>query len=84
VTEEEVTTGRSRTWTSFDKREILRSFDLEEDQFAEAGILGVLKTCLYWKGDIGDVTEEDDEAVVEGTVDSPTKDFSGAIIAGYS
>ena len=84
MTEEEVTAGRSRTWTSFDKREILRSLDLEEDQFAEAGILDVLKTCLYWKGDIGDVTEDDDEAVVEGTVDSPTKDFSGAIIAGYS
>jgi hypothetical protein len=84
VTEEEVTAGRSLTLTSFDKREFLRSFELKEDQFAEAGTVGVLKTCLFSKGDIGDVTEEDDEAVVEGMADLPTKDFSVAIIAGYS
>lgn len=49
--------------TSFDKREFLRSLDLAEDQFAEAGVMGVLKTCFSERGVEGDATEEDDDLV---------------------
>jgi hypothetical protein len=47
--------------TSLDKREFLRLLDfagLAEDQLAEAGVKGVLNTCLSTQGDEGDETEE--------------------------
>jgi hypothetical protein len=33
---------------------------------------------------VGDLTEEVEDDIVQGTIDSPTKVFSLAIIAGYS
>jgi hypothetical protein len=64
------------TW---DKREFLRPCPLTDDHFAEAGETGVLK-----RGVVGQYTDEKEDAVVERSVDSPTKVLSAAIIPGYS
>lgn len=60
--------------------------DRTNDLVAEAGVTGVLKTCLRRLGDVGDTIEEeeDDETTVEETIDLPTYDFSFAIMPGYS
>ena len=78
VTEEEEREKRmSFRWISLESVEFLRKLDLEADQVAEAGVVGVLKAL--------DVeTDAKDVAVIVGTVDSPTKDFSVATMAGYS
>jgi hypothetical protein len=65
--------------TTCDNREFLRSLDLVDDQFADAGVTGVLKI-----GVVGDTMEEVEDDIAEETVDSPTKVFSLAVIPGYS
>jgi len=47
-------------------------------------VTGVLNTFLSACGLVGDATEELEDAVVKGTVDSPTNVFSVATIPGYS
>ena len=78
VTEEEEREKRvSFRWISLESVGFLRKLDLEADQVAEAGVVGVLKA-------LGVETDAKDVAVIVGTVDSPTKDFSVATMAGYS
>lgn len=78
VTEEEEREKRmSFRWISLESVEFLRKLDLEADQVAEAGVVGVLKA-------LGVEKDAKDVAVIVGTVDSPTKDFSVATMAGYS
>lgn len=78
VTEEEEREKRmSLRWISLESVEFLRKLDLEADQVAEAGVVGVLKA-------LGVEKDAKDVAVIVGTVDSPTKDFSVATMAGYS
>ena len=78
VTEEEEREKRmSFRWISLESVEFLRKLDLEADQVAEAGVVGVLKASGVEK-------DAKDVAVIVGTVDSPTKDFSVATMAGYS
>ena len=55
-------------------------FDLEEDQLAEAGVVGGMKALLEWWG----VEYVKDVAVADETIDSPTNDFSGAIMVENS
>jgi hypothetical protein len=66
---------------SCDKREFLRPVGLANDQFAEAGVNGVLNTFPSVRGVVGDARKVEDDAV-ERTVDSPTKVFSCAIMPG--
>ena len=78
VTEEEEREKRmSLRWISLESVEFLRKLALEADQVAEAGVVGVLKA-------LGVEKDAKDVAVIVGTVDSPTKDFSVATMAGYS
>ena len=70
--------------TICDKVEFLRPFALADDQFAEAGVTGVLNTSLAGRGVAGHFTEQVEDTVVEETFDSPTKVLSPAIIPEYS
>lgn len=82
IEEEEVgEQGISHGWISLESAEFLRRLGFEEEQLAEAGVLGVLKTLLEALG----VEERmEDVAVVERGVDLPTKFFSVATMDGYS
>jgi hypothetical protein len=70
--------------TICDKREFLLPLGLGIDQFAEAGVMGVLNTFLSERGVVGDIREEIDDDTAERTVDSPTNVFSAAIMPWYS
>jgi hypothetical protein len=70
TTEAGLAGGTPPTSISFDKRKFLCPLGMVEGHLAEAGIMGVLKTC-FWKGGAGDIAKGAG-AVVEGTVDSPT------------
>ena len=55
--------------------------DLGQGRVAEAGVVGVLKTCLLQIGNTGDLTKGKDKVVgVEKSGDLPTKDFSAAML----
>ena len=83
MTEGEVIVVMLRTVGPCDIREFLRSFGFK-DQVAEAGVTGVLNTCLLWPGGVGNATKEEDKTLGERTVDLPTYDLSDATIPGYS
>jgi len=55
--------GMSIMRTSCDKREFLRSLDLKEGKFAEAGVVGVLNTCISERGVEGDAVEIEEDLV---------------------
>jgi hypothetical protein len=82
VTEDELTDVILGVLISFDKTQFPRPVGLE-DHLAEAGVMGVLNTCLLLIGDEGEVTKEG-EVFDKGTVDLPTYDLSAATIPGYS
>jgi hypothetical protein len=70
MTEGEFTDVMPGILTPCDNREFFRPLELE-DHFAEAGVMGVLNTCLLLTGDVGDVTKEG-EAFGKRIGDLPT------------